>query len=56
MLAGCLESGYDNINQLRSDPDLEFLRKDSRFGGLLQRFKLDSKKGFFDDFIKGFNL
>lgn len=55
-LVGCLESGYDDVNQLRKDPDLEFLRQDSRFNGLLERFKLNAKKGFFDDFIKGFNL
>ena len=54
--AGCLESGYDDINQLQTDPDLEFLRKDSRYSGLVQRFKLDAKKGFFTDFLKGFNL
>jgi len=43
-LAGCLESGYDNFNQLRSDPDLENLRKDDKFEGLLKRF--EKPKGF----------
>lgn len=43
-LAGCLESGYDNFNQLRSDPDLENLRKDTKFEGLLKRF--EKSKGF----------
>ena len=54
--AGCLESGYDNTKQLRTDPDLEFLRKDAKFEGLIERFKLTSRKGFFSDFLKGFNL
>ena len=43
-LAGCLEAGYDNFEQLREDPDLEELRKDQRFEGLLKRF--DRKGGF----------
>lgn len=43
-LAGCLESGYDNFNQLRSDSDLENLRKDAKFEGLLKRF--EKPKGF----------
>ena len=54
--AGCLESGYDDANQLLTDPDLEFLRKDSRFKGLIQRFKIEGDKGFLGSFLKGFNL
>ncbi|EFJ43142.1 hypothetical protein VOLCADRAFT_106936 [Volvox carteri f. nagariensis] len=38
-LAGCLELGYDDFAQLRRDPDLEPLRKDERFEGLLKRFE-----------------
>ncbi|GIL73426.1 hypothetical protein Vretimale_17583 [Volvox reticuliferus] len=38
-LAGCLELGYDDFAQLRSDPDLDPLRKDERFEGLLKRFE-----------------
>ncbi|GLI64568.1 hypothetical protein VaNZ11_007889 [Volvox africanus] len=41
-LAGCLELGYDDFAQLRSDPDLEPLRKDERFEGLLKRFERPS--------------
>jgi len=55
-LAGCLEAGFDDAQQLQSDPDLAFLRKDSRFAGLIQRFKIQGNKGFLDDFLKGFNL
>jgi hypothetical protein len=54
--AGCLEAGYDNAQQLQTDPDLEFLRKDSRFSGLIQRFKIEENRGLFGDFLKGFNL
>lgn len=38
-LAGCLELGYDDFRQLRSDPDLAPLREDERFEGLLKRFE-----------------
>lgn len=38
-LAGCLETGYADFNQVRADPDLEFLRADPRFEGLLARFE-----------------
>ncbi|KAK9798892.1 hypothetical protein WJX73_002132 [Symbiochloris irregularis] len=36
-LAGCLENGYRDVDQVRSDPDLEELRKDPRFEGLIKR-------------------
>lgn len=38
-LAGCLENGYDDFEQLRNDPDLEMLRKNEKFEGLLKRFQ-----------------
>eukprot|EP00775_Hariotina_reticulata_P007503 gene7503-7713_t len=41
-LSGCLETGYTDFIQVRSDPDLEYLRTDPRFEGLLDRFQ---KKG-----------
>ncbi|GFR49541.1 hypothetical protein Agub_g11585 [Astrephomene gubernaculifera] len=41
-LAGCLEAGYDDFQQLRSDPDLAPLRGDERFEGLLRRFERPS--------------
>ena len=55
-LAGCLEAGYEDAGQLRSDPDLEFLRQDERFEGLLQRFRLGQPggEGFFNSLLKGF--
>lgn len=31
LLSGCMEAGYSDFGQVRSDPDLEFLRADSRF-------------------------
>ncbi|KAI7843557.1 hypothetical protein COHA_002799 [Chlorella ohadii] len=48
-LAGCVEQGYRDFYQLRSDPDLEALRADERFEGLLRRFErqeTQEKKGF----------
>lgn len=48
-LAGCVEQGYRDFRQLRSDPDLEALRGDERFEGLLRRFErqeTQEKKGF----------
>jgi len=56
VVPGCLEAGYEDAQQLQTDPDLEFLRKDSRFSGLIQRFKIEGSKGFLGDFLKGFNL
>lgn len=29
--AGCMEVGYTDFAQIRTDPDLEFLRQDPRF-------------------------
>ena len=37
-LAGCLECGYDDFNQIRSDDDLAVLRTSEKFEGLVQRF------------------
>ncbi|PSC75387.1 putative DNA replication complex GINS PSF3 [Micractinium conductrix] len=37
-IAGCVEQGYRDFQQLRSDPDLAALRADDRFEGLLKRF------------------
>ena len=41
---------------MRTDPDLEFLREDPKFEGLIERFKLASRKGFLNQFLEGFNL
>lgn len=43
-IAGCLEAGYDNFQQLRSDPDLENLRGNEKFEGLVKKF--EGKGGF----------
>ncbi|KXZ53442.1 hypothetical protein GPECTOR_7g1340 [Gonium pectorale] len=51
--ARCLELGYDDFAQLRSDPDLEPLRKDERFEGLLKRFERPSS-GPLGGFLGGF--
>ena len=44
------------MQQLRTDPDLENLRKDAKFEGLLGRFRTTSRSGFLGDLMKGFNL
>eukprot|EP00798_Chlamydomonas_sp_ICE-L_P025738 gene25738-11398_t len=49
-LGGCLELGYADFNQIRTDPDLEGLREDPRFEEVLKRF--EPKKGFFGFFGK----
>eukprot|EP00882_Tetradesmus_deserticola_P012912 GHRQ01013687.1.p1 GENE.GHRQ01013687.1~~GHRQ01013687.1.p1 ORF type:complete len:179 (+),score=59.63 GHRQ01013687.1:579-1115(+) len=41
-LSGCMELGYTDYGQVRTDPDLEFLRKDPRFEGLMDRFQKKS--------------
>lgn len=55
-VAGCLEAGYQDADQLRADPDLEFLRQDERFEGLLERFRMgrSDQGGFFSSLLKGF--
>lgn len=50
-LAGCLEVGYANFDQIRTDPDFEQLRQDPKFEGLLQRFE-PPKTGLFGLFGK----
>jgi hypothetical protein len=49
-IAGCLEAGYDNWQQLRTDPDLENLRKNEKFEGLMKKFQ--GKAGGFGNFFK----
>ena len=38
-LKECLEVGYDEFATIRSDPDLEALRADSRFEVLLKQYE-----------------
>ena len=49
-LAGCLEAGYDDFQQVRSDADLEMLRTSDKFDGLLRRFERSG--GFMNIFKK----
>lgn len=44
-LAGCLEAGYDNFDQIRSDDDFALLRGEEKFEGLVSRF--EKKRGGF---------
>ena len=54
-LAGCLEAGYKNVQQCRTDEDLETLRQDPRFEGLIERLRPETK-GPLRSFLAGFNL
>ena len=51
-LAAALEAGYTDFAQIRSDPDLETVRKHPKFDGLLARF--DKSGGFFAPILNGF--
>ena len=51
-LAGCLEIGYTDVDQTRSDPDLEGLRSDPRFEGLIHRLVPSTNSGLLGSFIK----
>lgn len=51
-LSGCIELGYTDWNQIRADPDLEFLRQDPRFEGLMERFQKKAG-GFFGVDLSG---
>ena len=52
-IAETLKLGYNDINQIRSDPDLEQLREDSRFEKLLLKFKKSSRGGLLDNLMRG---
>lgn len=52
-IAETLKLGYSDINQIRSDPDLERIREDSRFEQLLLKFKKSSRGGLLDNLMRG---
>ena len=52
-LAEVLKLGYTDINQIRSDPDLERTREDSRFEKLLLKYKKSSRGGLLDNLMRG---
>ncbi len=51
-IAGALEAGYTDYQQLRRDPDLAPLRDNDKFEGLLRRFEPGG--GFLGTLLKGF--
>ncbi|EIE19738.1 hypothetical protein COCSUDRAFT_54599, partial [Coccomyxa subellipsoidea C-169] len=55
-LAGALEAGYEDYQQMREDPDLEAVREDKRFEMLIGKFNRSNSNGFFGNFLKGFQL
>ena len=50
-LLEALSMGYDDYQQIRTDPDLEKLRTDKRFEPLMQKFQKVSRKGLLQDFF-----
>ena len=50
-LLEALQLGYEDYQQLRTDPDLEGLRADNKFEPLLQKFQKVSRKGILQDFL-----
>lgn len=52
-LAGALEAGFEDVQQIRRDPDLATLREHPAFEGLLARF--EKPKGLLSDFLRGFH-
>ena len=46
-----LQMGYEDFDQIRQDPDLEDLRKDSKFEPLLQRFQKVNRKNMLQNFF-----
>ncbi|BDA46788.1 probable protein MET1, chloroplastic [Coccomyxa sp. Obi] len=55
-LAGALEAGYEDYQQIREDPDLEVVRADKRFETLIGKYNRSNSNGFFGNFLKGFQL
>lgn len=54
--AGCLENGYSDVDQARADPDLEALRADARFEGLIKRLVPLAGAGVVGRFLNNLQL
>lgn len=50
-LLEALQMGYEDFQQIRSDPDLEALRADSKFEPLIGRFQKVNRKNIISDFL-----
>lgn len=45
LLSGCFEAGYEDFQQVRSDPDFINLRSDPRFDELLRKYEPQKRQG-----------
>lgn len=50
-LLEALQMGYENFDQVRSDPDLESLRADSKFEPLMSRFQKVTRQNMLQSFL-----
>lgn len=50
-LLEALQMGYEDFEQIRTDPDLEGLRADSKFEALIGRFQKVNRKNVISDFL-----
>ncbi|KAL3138637.1 hypothetical protein ABBQ32_006398 [Trebouxia sp. C0010 RCD-2024] len=50
-LLEALQMGYEDFQQIRSDPDLEALRSDPKFEPMIGRFQKVNRKNILSDFL-----
>lgn len=50
-LLEALQMGYEDFQQIRSDPDLQALRSDPKFEPLIGRFQKVNRKNILSDFL-----